>query len=82
VPSVTIRGLSTDLLRDLRATARARRRSLNAQVVAWLDEARRREQAQGDMEELLRAIDRHVKKTQRRRQADSAQLIRRMRDAR
>jgi hypothetical protein len=82
VPSVTIRGLSTDLLRDLRATARARRRSLNAQVVAWLDEARRREQAQGDMEELLRAIDRHVKKTRRRRQADSAQLIRRMRDAR
>lgn len=82
MPSVTIRGLSTELLRDLRATARARRRSLNGQVVAWLDDARRREQAQGDTEELLLAIDRHVKKTGRRRQTDSAQLIRRMRDAR
>jgi hypothetical protein len=82
MPSVTIRGLSTELLRDLRATARARRRSLNAQVVAWLDEARRREHAQGDVEELLLAIDRHVKKTRRRRQTDSAPLIRRMRDAR
>ena len=82
MPSVTIRGLSTDLLRDLRATARAHRRSLNAQVVAWLDESRRREQAQGDPEELLRAIDRHVKKTERRRQADSVRLIRRMREAR
>ncbi len=82
MPSVTIRGLSAELLRDLRATARARRRSLNAQVVAWLDEARRREHAQGDVEELLQAIDRHVKRTRRRRQTDSAQLIRRMRDAR
>jgi hypothetical protein len=82
MPSVTIRGLSAELLRDLRATARARRRSLNAQVLAWLDEARRREHAQGDLEELLRAIDRHVKRTRRRRQTDSAQLIRRMRNAR
>jgi hypothetical protein len=82
MPSVTIRGLSAELLRDLRATARARRRSLNAQVLAWLDEARRREHAQGDLEELLQAIDRHVKRTRRRRQTDSTQLIRRMRDAR
>jgi hypothetical protein len=82
MPSVTIRGLPTELLRDLRAAARARRRSLNAQVVLWLDEARRREQAQGDAEELLGAIDRHVRKTRRRRQTDSAALIRRMRDAR
>jgi hypothetical protein len=82
MPSVTIRGLSTELLRDLRAAARARRRSLNAQVVLWLDEARRREQAQGDVEELLRAVDHHVRKTRRRRQTDSAMLIRRMRDAR
>jgi hypothetical protein len=80
MPSVTIRGLSTELLRDLRAAARARRRSLNAQVVAWLDEARRRERAQGDVEELLGAIDRHVRKTRRRRQTDSTALIRRMRD--
>ncbi len=82
MPSVTIRGLSAELLRDLRATARARRRSLNAQVLAWLDEARRREQAQGDLEELLRDIDRHVRKTRRRRQTDSARLIRRIRDTR
>jgi hypothetical protein len=82
MPSVTIRGLSADLLRDLRAAARTRRRSLNAQVVAWLDEARRREQAQGDVEELLRAIDRHVRKTGRRRQTDSARLIRRLRESR
>ena len=81
MPSVTIRGLSTELLRDLRATARGRRRSLSAQVVAWLDDARRRGQPQGDAEEQLWAIDRHVKKTGRRRQTDSAQVIRRMRDA-
>lgn len=82
MPSVTIRGLSTELLRDLRAAARARRRSLNAQVVAWLHEARRREHVQGDVDELLGAIDHHVRKTRRRRQTDSAALIRRMRDAR
>lgn len=82
LPSVTIRGLSAEVLRALRATARARRRSLNAQVLAWLDEARQREQAQGDVENLLRAIDRHVKKTRLRRQTDSARLIRRMRDGR
>jgi hypothetical protein len=39
------------------------------------------ERAQGDLEELLREIDRHVKRTGRRRQGDSARLIRRMRDA-
>lgn len=82
MPSVTVRGISTDLLRDLRAAARARRRSLNAQVLAWLDEARRQEQARGDMGQLLRDIDRHVRKTRRRRQSDSAVLIRRMREAR
>ena len=82
MPSMTIRGLSARLLRDLRATARASRRSLNAQVLAWLDEARQRGQAQGDAAELLRAIDRHVRKTRRRRQSDSTRLIRRMRDAR
>jgi hypothetical protein len=82
MPSVTIRGLPNELLRDLRAAARARRRSLNAQVVVWLDEARRREHAQGDVEELLGAIDHHVRKTRRRRQTDSVALIRRMRDAR
>jgi hypothetical protein len=82
MPSVTIRGIPAGLLRDLRAAARARRRSLNAQVLAWLDAARRGEQAQGDVGELLREIDRHVRKTRRRRQSDSTRLIRRMRDAR
>ena len=82
MPSMTIRGLSAQLLRELRARARASRRSLNAQVLAWLDEARQREQAQGDAAELLREIDRHVQKTRRRRQSDSTGLIRRMRNAR
>ena len=82
MPSMTIRGIPTDLLRDLRAAARARRRSLNAQVLAWLDQARRQEQARGDISQLLREIDRHVRKTRRRRQSDSAVLIRRMREAR
>ena len=82
MPSVTIRGLSADLLRDLRAAARSRRRSLNAQVLAWLEEARRAARAQGDTAQLLRALDRHVRKTRRRRQSDSARLIRRMRNAR
>lgn len=82
MPSVTIRGIPMDLLRDLRAAARARRRSMNAQVLTWLDQARRQEQARGDMDQLLREIDRHVRKTRRRRQSDSAVLIRRMRAAR
>ena len=82
MPSVTVRGIPPDLLRDLRAAARARRRSLNAQVLAWLDDARRQELAQGDLAELLRLLDRHVRKTGQRRQTDSARLIRRMRDAR
>lgn len=81
MPSLTIRGLPEQMLRDLRASARARRRSLNAQVLAWLEEAHRRERAQGDAAELLRAIDRHVRKTRRRRQSDSTHLIRRMRNA-
>jgi len=82
MPSVTIRGLSPGLLRDLRATARARRRSLNAQVLTWLEEARRQEAAQRDVADLLRRLDRHVRAIPRRRQTDSARLIRRMRDAR
>ena len=82
MPSVTIRGIPPGLLRDLRAAARARRRSLNAQVLAWLDEARQQEAAQGDVTALLRALDRHVRRIPRRRQTDSARLIRRMRDAR
>lgn len=82
MPSLTIRGLSPQLLRELRATARADRRSLNAQVLAWLEDARRREQAQGGGAELLLEIDRHVRKTRRRRQSDSTRLIRRMRDGR
>ncbi len=82
MPSVTIRGLPRDLLRDLRATARARRRSLNAQVLAWLEEARSQERVRGDVGELLDELDRHVARTRRRRQGDSARLIRRMRDAR
>lgn len=82
MPSVTIRGIPLDLLRDLRVAARARRRSLNAQVLAWLDQARRGQQAQGDVDERLREIDHHVRRTRRRHQADSTRLIRRMRDAR
>ena len=82
MPSATVRGIPPDLLRDLRAAARARRRSLNAQVLAWLEEARRQETAQGDVAELLRELERHVRKIGRRRQTDSARLIRRMRDAR
>ncbi len=50
-------------------------------AVSGLGEAQRQERAQGDLEELLREIDRHVKRTGRRRQGDSARLIRRMRDA-
>lgn len=82
MPSVTVRGLSAESLRDLRAVARARRRSLNAQVLAWLEEAQRWERVRGDPEELLRELDRHVARTGRRRQTDSARLIRRMRHAR
>jgi hypothetical protein len=82
MPSVTIRGLSAELLRDLRAAARRRRRSLNAQVLAWLEEARRAARAQGDASQLLRDLDRHVQQTKGRRQSDSTRLIRRMRNAR
>lgn len=82
MPSVTIRGVPRALLRDLRAAARARRRSLNAQVLAWLEEAGAEEQVRGDVDELLRELDRHAARTRRRGQTDSARLIRRMRDAR
>lgn len=82
MPSVTVRGLSADLLRDLRAAARARRRSLNAQVLACLEEARRWERLRGDPDELLGALDRHVARTARHRHSDSVRLIRRMRGAR
>ena len=82
MPSVTIRGVPHGLLQALRVAARARRRSLNAQLLAWLEEARAEERVRGPVDDLLRELDRHAARTRRRAQTDSARLIRRMRDAR
>lgn len=82
--SLTVRNIPADVMQKLREAAAEGKRSLNAQVIHWLEEAARRLVRDQDWDQLLSDI-RSGREAIRRRHgpgSDSAQIIRQMREER
>mgnify|MGYP001039313611 CR=1 FL=1 len=82
--SLTIRKIPEEVLEGVRRAAAEARRSINAQVIYWLEEAARRRATAQDRDQLLARI-RSTREAMRRRYGtgtDSGVLIRQMRDER
>lgn len=82
--SLTVRDIPEEVMRKLREAAVEERRSVNGQVIHWLEEAARKRMNPEERERLLSDIRTLREETFRRRGmgSDSAKLIRRMRDER
>jgi plasmid stability protein len=77
MPDVLVRNLDSDVLDQLKAAAKANRRSLQAEIHDVLRRAGAR-----NLAETRRLSTRWLKRLSRSRHSDSAQLIREDRDAR
>jgi plasmid stability protein len=77
MPNVLVRDLDADVLEQLKAAAKANRRSLQAEIHDVLRRASAR-----NLAETRRLSARWLKRLSRSRQSDSAELIREDRDAR
>lgn len=81
---LTVRNIPEDVMQKLREAAAEEKRSVNAQVVHWLEEAARKRMSPEERERLFSDIQTLREETFRRHGmgSDSAKLIRRMRDER
>jgi hypothetical protein len=84
MPSLTIRNIPPAVMTQIRRAAAAERRSVNAQVVHWLEQATRWRFASADLANLYRRIRASRKAIARRHGpgVDSASLVRRLREER
>lgn len=82
--SLTVRDISEEVMQKLREAAAEERRSVNGQVIHWLEEAARRRMSLEERERLFSDIRTLREETLRRHGmgSDSAKVIRRMRDER
>ena len=84
MPSLTIRNISKDVIEQIRETASEEHRSVNAQVLHWLERAVQERLRQEELDQLGREIRVMRDATFRRHGigSDSARLLRKMRDER
>lgn len=82
--SLTVRNIPDEVMEKLRAAATEQRRSVNSQVIHWLEECAGRQMSRADNDQLLAGILALREEGYRRHGmgSDSAKVIRRMRDAR
>jgi hypothetical protein len=84
MPSLTVRDIPRDVMQQLRRVAKEERRSVNAQVLLWLQQAGRQSLSLQERTRVVSRIRALRKAIFRRRGLgpDSAEMIRQMRDER